>query len=115
MHILHAFDPSCIRSGRHVLGHAGHYILQMEELARHSQAGRGVRLPQTPRLQQQRQLPGGPHSAEAPKFRLAGIAVGDGLTDPLLQVTPQAWRPLFMDQAHSPECGRAGGITSNRA
>ncbi len=80
------------------MGRTGHYILQMEKLAQKPQPIQGMQLPQTPQLQRQRQLPGGPHSAEAPKFRLAGIAVGDGLTDPLLQVPPQAWRPLLMDR-----------------
>lgn len=56
---------------------AGHFILQMEE------RGGGLRW-KAPPLQHSRRTSGRP--LQPPVFRLAGLAIGDGLTDPLTQV-----------------------------
>jgi hypothetical protein len=56
---------------------SGHYILQMQQLAGHPEL-------RSPRLQYSRQPPSS--MRRPPNFQLAGLAIGDGLTDPLTQV-----------------------------
>lgn len=57
---------------------AGHFILQVSQELGALQASR---------LDQQRAIPAEALQAGKPKFHLAGLAIGDGLTHPELQVT----------------------------
>lgn len=57
----------------------GHFILQMQQQAGGSEL-RG------PRLRLSRKAPPVSGMQRPPNFRLAGLAIGDGLTDPLTQV-----------------------------
>jgi hypothetical protein len=62
---------------------AGHFILEIEE-AFWGYSGRVPRRSQ--RLSQRRRLPTAALAAGQPLFNLAGLAVGNGLTDPRTQV-----------------------------
>lgn len=74
---------------------SGHYILQMESESRQSDPLQGGRS-RTPRLNHIRQLQDDGLNHEEPKFHLAGIAIGDGLTDPLLQVQTHGDTAYYM-------------------
>lgn len=65
----------------------GHFILQMEQRA-------GEQLQSGPPLQFSRLIPD--TSLQPPVFRLAGLAIGDGLTDPLTQVRTHADTAYWM-------------------
>ena len=63
---------------------AGHFILQVSEHF-------GGANKQAPLLEQAREIPLEALQAGPPKFDLAGLAVGDGLTHPELQVITSFW------------------------
>lgn len=65
--------PAC------TLQRAGHFILEMEGAAGDPR-GRGLA------LQHVRELPRRAIDLGPPRFKLTGLAVGDGLTDPATQV-----------------------------
>ena len=66
-------------SGHYHVRSAGHYILQLEHMHKPEQ-------PAQPQLVETQEVPTQMLQLGPPPFKLAGLAIGNGLTDPKLQV-----------------------------
>ena len=71
---IHASSAASVSTA----AHAGHFILEME-------AAHGESMDGQPELQERRQLPKRARDLGPPLFKLTGLAIGNGLTDPATQ------------------------------
>ena len=84
--MLSVVTPACAASNALVsaAAYAGHFVLEMEEAHDQSRARQQA-------LLHRRQLPKRATDLGPPLFKLTGLAIGNGLTDPATQAGPFAF------------------------